>query len=119
MAIDFIATLFNISDSGGTGRVAAYIGANAAKNIIGTPVFSINENLMQLVILATTSARSTAAPGATAAVSQAEVSGDGGAALVGLLNNNFNLSPSLPKVHSVEVALRDNLAFVTVIQSLT
>lgn len=118
MAIDFVSTFVNISASGGNAAVAAFIATNVGKKVIAIPTFSINENLFQLVIMATTSTIGKgSAVGANAASSQFEVTGDGGVALVAAMNVNFNASPALTKVQGVEVALRDNLAFVSFVQS--
>jgi Ice-binding-like len=101
MANNFIGQLFNISDVGGLGRVATFIEANAVATgspavapygyVVATPTWVINENSFQLVILSHADVKEQYGHGvgSTVAETLAEVTMDGGAALIAAMNANY------------------------------
>jgi hypothetical protein len=130
---NFIGKLFNVSASGGTAAVAAFIAASAVDAgsppetygyVVATPTWVINQNVMQLVILSHADVKRQYGAGVGSQVVQVsyEITGDGGAALIAAMNANFVLggSPatSLNYVQSVSAAQNfEALAICSVIQS--
>ncbi len=125
---NFSGKLFNVSDSGGLARVAAFVAAAqgspaAQQYVVATPTWVVNQNVMQLVIL---SAANPSGIGSTVGTSvdeiAYEVSGDGGAALIAAMNANFvgfgSPAVALTKVQAVVAANNfENLAICKVLQS--
>jgi hypothetical protein len=130
---NFIGKLFNVSASGGTAAVAAFIAASAVaagsppetySYVVAIPTWVINQNVMQLVILSNSDVKQVygTGVGSTVVETSFEVTGDGGAALIAAMNANFVLggtpAASLNHVQSVVAAQNfEALAVCTVLQS--
>jgi hypothetical protein len=130
---NFIGKLFNVSASGGTALVAAFIEASAIDAgspaesygyVVATPTWVINQNVMQLVILSHADVKRQYGTGVGSTVTEVvyEITGDGGAALIAAMNANFvnGGSPVAPLAYVQSVSAAQNfeaLAMCAVIQS--
>lgn len=129
---NFIGKLFNVSASGGTAAVAAYISASGTAAgsppetygyFVAAPTWNINENVMQLVILSHADVKRQYGTGVGTDVVEIsyEISGDGGVALIAAMNANFvdagSPANSLAYVQSVVSTEFEALAMCSVVQS--